>query len=205
MHVLHRASAQLRILNFIRGFILERQLSPTLEEIAGHFKISRVTAHEHIGALEKKGALKKAPNRARSIELADDPRDSRARPSALPLLGTIAAGTPIEALAQPETLDLADWLPGGDEHFVLRVRGNSMIEDGIVDGDLVVVERRSTARDGEVVVALVDGKDATLKRFYREADRIRLQPANAAMAPIYVQDVTIQGVLVGLLRRFDRR
>jgi repressor LexA len=195
---------QLKILNFIRGFILENGYSPTLEEIARNFEISRVTAHEHIKALEKKGALHKVPNHARSIELADDPRSEPAAPATLPILGTIAAGHPIEAIEDPQNLDLSEWLPAGGEHYVLQVQGNSMIEDGIVDGDLVVVERRSTARNGEVVVALVDGREATLKRFYHEGDRIRLQPANREMRPIYVDDVTIQGVLVGLLRKYRR-
>ena len=197
---------QLKILNFIRGFILDRGFSPTLEEIATHFGISRVTAHEHIKALEKKKALHKVPNHARSIELADDPRSAPAastEAATLPILGTIAAGMPIEAVEDRKQLDLGDWLPRGSNYFVLEVRGDSMIEDGIVDGDLVVVERRNTARDGEVVVALVEGRDATLKRFFHEGDRIRLQPANRSMAPIYVNDVEIQGVLVGLLRKFS--
>ena len=99
-------------------------------------------------------------------------------------------------------LDLNEWLPQRGEHFVLEVRGDSMIEDGIVDGDLVVVEKRSTARNGEVVVALVNGKDATLKRFFHEGDRVRLQPANSSMQPLYVDNVEVQGVLVGLLRRY---
>ena len=194
---------QLKILNFLRGFIQERGVSPTLEEIATNFGISRVTAHEHIRALEKKGALHKVPNHARSIELADDPRNKPASAPTLPILGTIAAGAPIEAIEDRQELNLSSWLPSEKECYILQVSGDSMIEDGIFDGDLVVVERRDTARDGEVVVALVGGKDATLKRFYKDGEVIRLQPANSSMDPLYVRDVAIQGVVVGLLRKYD--
>ncbi len=193
---------QLKILNFIRGFILEKGFSPTLEEIAEGFGISRVTAYEHIQALEKKGALHKSPNRARSIELADDPRNPAPTGRTLPVLGCIAAGAPIEAVEDKQELDLNTWLPNGDNYYILEVRGDSMVEEGIVSGDLVVVERRSTARNGEAVVALVNGRDVTLKRFYHEGNRVRLQPANRHMSPIYADDVQVQGVLVGLLRKY---
>ena len=193
---------QLNILNFLRGYIQDRGVSPTLEEIAQKFGISRVTAHEHVRALEKKGALRKVPNHARSIELADDPRSAGSSIAALPILGSIAAGVPIEAVEEREELDLADWLPEGGQNFILEVKGDSMIEDGILDGDFVIVEKRNTAHNGEVVVALLGGGEATLKRFYREGPQIRLQPANAAMDPLYVTEVEVQGVVVGLLRRF---
>jgi repressor LexA len=192
---------QLKILNYLRGYILDRGMSPTLEEIAGNFGISRVTAHEHIRALEKKGALHKVPNHARSIELADDPRSQPKTGPSLPVMGAIAAGTPIEAVEDRQELSFDNWLPGED-CYALKVRGDSMIEDGIFDGDYVIVERRQTARNGEVVVALLEANEATLKRYYNEGSYVRLQPANSSMDPILVNNVTIQGVVVGLLRRF---
>lgn len=222
---------QLKILNFIRGYILDHDFSPTLDEIAEFFEIKKATAHEHVGALEKKGALRRAPHQARSIELADDPRASTSsfeppsprfapdddqafsgvesserdrgeRLTRLPILGSIQAGLPLEAVPDESDLDLESWLDSGKGYYVLAVRGQSMIEDGIHDGDFVVVEKRSTARNGEVVVALVDGQEATLKRFYREDGRVRLQPANSSMDPIYRRDVLVQGVVAGLLRRY---
>lgn len=192
---------QLKILNFLRSYIQERGVSPTLEEIAKNFDISRVTAHEHIRALEKKGALHKVPNHARSIELADDPRSKKSR-GVLPVRGTIAAGAPIAAPENTQELDITDWLQESSSNFALRVSGDSMIDDGIHHGDYVVVEPRSTARDGEVVVALLNGSGATLKRYFREGAQIRLQPANRSMEPMLVDHVEVQGVVVGLLRRF---
>ena len=198
---LYFTEKQLRILHFLRAFIAERGVSPTLDEIAGHFGISKVTAHEHVRALERKGVLRRVPHHARSIELADDPLQPPPSPRPLPILGTIAAGSPIDAVQDQETFVFEDWLRPQGEFFALRVRGDSMIEDGIHDGDLVVIERRSEVRDGEVVVALLEGREATLKRFYHDADGFRLQPANSSMAPILVDHLDVQGVVVGLLRR----
>jgi repressor LexA len=194
---------QLKILNFLRTYIQDREVSPTLEEIANHFSISRVTAHEHIRALEKKGALRKVPNHARSIELADDPRTKKPAKPSLPVRGSIAAGGPLASVGDGQELDMADWLQEGEGNYALQVSGDSMIEDGIHDGDYVIVEPRTSARDGEVVVALLNGSAATLKRYYREGVRFRLQPANDAMKPLIVDQVDVRGVVVGLLRRFQ--
>jgi repressor LexA len=120
----------------------------------------------------------------------------------LPILGTIAAGVPIEEIEDRETLDLSSLIPNGAEVFALRVAGNSMIEDAIADGDIVLVERRDSARNGETVVAVLPEGEVTLKRFYKERDRIRLQPANSTMEPIYTHDVQIRGVVVGVVRRY---
>ncbi len=193
---------QLHILNFIKDFVAEHEISPTLEEIAQYFKVSKITIYEHINALEKKGALRKSKNRARSIELISrKDRDSTSRLK-VPILGTIAAGSPIEAVEIPENFDVGEMFPDNRQCFLLRVRGDSMIDDQIADGDLVIVERRQEPENGEIVVAILKENDATLKRFYREGDTIRLQPANSAMEPIYTDDVEIRGVVIGVLRKF---
>jgi len=194
---------QREIYEFIRGFVAEKGYSPSLEEIAEAFGLSSVaTVHTHIQHLVEKRMLRKAWNRSRSIEPVEPPS---AGTTALPLLGRVAAGAPIEAIEVPETIDVPRDLVGTrGESFVLEVSGDSMIEDQICDGDYVVVESRAEARDGETVVALVRGSDATLKRFYREGDQVRLMPANAAYEPIRVpaEDVQIRGVVRGLMRRF---
>jgi len=194
---------QREIYEFIRGFVAEKGYSPSLEEIAEAFGLSSVaTVHKHIQHLVEKRMLRKAWNRSRSIEPVEPPS---AGTTALPLLGRVAAGAPIEAIEVPETIDVPRDLVGTrGESFVLEVSGDSMIEDQICDGDYVVVESRAEARDGETVVALVRGSDATLKRFYREGDQVRLMPANAAYEPIRVpaEDVQIRGVVRGLMRRF---
>ena len=191
---------QHEIIEFIREYVQDNDYAPTMQEIADHLGVSRPTVFEHIEALQAKGALHREALKSRAIELAPDLDPRRA---ALPLVGTIAAGSPIEAVETPEVLNLEDLFQGRPgETFVLRVRGNSMIEEQIRDGDYVIVEKRSRARNGETVVALIEGGEATLKRFYREKARIRLQPANPDMQPIYVRDCQVQGVVIGVLRKY---
>ncbi|MGH0032156.1 MAG: transcriptional repressor LexA [Myxococcota bacterium] len=196
---------QREIYDFICGFLEEKGYSPSLEEIGGHFGLSSVaTVHKHVQHLVEKGLLRKSWNRSRSVEPVEaSPQAAGVVP--LPLLGTVAAGAPIEAIEQSETIDVPrDLVPRRGECFVLQVRGDSMIEDSICDGDYVVVESRPEARDGETVVALVGGDEATLKRIYRKGSRVRLQPANASMKPIDVPagEVEVRGIVRGLLRRY---
>lgn len=193
---------QTEILRFIEKYLREKGFSPSLEEIARNFGIASLNAvHKHLLALEKRGFIHRLANRARSIQLAT--RDAN---PAIPLLGYVAAGQPIEAIATPEEIQVPEMFLGRGEYFALKVQGDSMIEEHIQDGDLVVVERRPRAENGEMVVALVDGENATLKRFYREGPEVRLQPANPAHAPIRVdaRRVIIQGIVVGVMRRYGR-
>jgi repressor LexA len=194
---------QREIYDFIRGFVGREGYSPSLEEIGAHFQLSSVaTVHKHVQHLVDKGFLRKAWNRSRSVEPVEPPE---AEVTSLPLLGVVAAGAPIEAIEVAETVDVPRALvPRRGESFVLRVRGDSMIDEQIRDGDYVVVESRAEARDGETVVALLHGDEATLKRFYRRGPRVRLEPANRRMKPIEVSaaDVQIRGVVRGLLRRY---
>ncbi len=193
---------QRQVLDFIQSFVQTNNYSPSFEEIGEGLGLSSLaTVHKHITNLEHKGLLRRDYNRSRSIDLIP-PKKSRGA-DLLPLLGRIAAGRPIEQVAQPETISLTDFTRSR-EVFVLQVTGDSMQDEHIVDGDYVLVERMSTARDGEIVVALVNGSETTLKRFYREGDKIRLQPANAAMQPIVVPaaNVEIQGRVVGILRKY---
>jgi len=199
---------QREIYEFIRRFVKQKGYSPSLEEIGANFGLSSVaTVHKHVQHLVEKGFLKKAWNRSRSIEPLDAAGPGDASRS-LPVLGTVAAGVPIEAIedeAVAERVAVPPELAGRPgETYLLRVRGESMIDEQIRDGDLVVVEARSEARNGETVVALIGGSEATLKRFYLRGDRVRLVPANAAMEPFEVpaRDVEIRGVLRGLLRQY---
>lgn len=192
---------QLRILTFIRDFRRARAYSPTMQELADVFHVSKVTVFEHVEALQRKGYLDRVPHKARSLRLSDDIDFPDERATQLPLVGYIAAGVPIEAIEERETLDLEELFVSPDETFVLRVRGDSMIEDQICDGDYVVIRKRETARDGETVVALVDGDHATLKRFYREKNGIRLQPSNPNYKPLISKDVAVQGVVIGVIRK----
>jgi len=188
------------ILRFFEEYSLDQGISPTLEEIARHFGLNKVTIFGHVAELERKGCLRRsAPGISRGLQLVSDDD----RPVGLPILGTIAAGAPIDALEQREVLAFEELVPPGREVYVLRVRGDSMIEDSIRDGDLVLVERRSDPSPGETVVAILPGEAATLKRFHPEPDgRIRLQPANATLAPLVVEEVEIRGVVIGVIRRF---
>ncbi|HUO09940.1 MAG TPA: transcriptional repressor LexA [Phycisphaerae bacterium] len=197
---------QLKILISIRNFRVQHGYSPTMQELADQLGVSKVTIFEHVEALEKKALILRARNRARSLEVSPTVKlPDESKPTSYPIVGTIAAGRPIEAIENRETLELENLFNTRHGTYVLRVKGNSMIEDHIADGDYVIIERRETARDGETVVALLEDGQATLKRFYKERGRIRLQPANAAMSPIYVdKDVKIQGVLIGVLRTYSR-
>ncbi len=193
---------RLRVLTFIRNYSRAKGYAPTMQELADEFDVSKVTVFEHIAALQKMGCLKRSRHKARSLQLSDDLSFPDERPTLLPLAGTIAAGKPIEAIEAGETLDLEDVFVSRHGNFVLRVRGDSMIDDHIRDGDYVVAEKRETARDGETVVALLENGEATLKRFYRDPSGIRLQPANPDFKPIIVKNLRIQGVVVGILRKY---
>ncbi len=198
---------QKQILDFIRESVDQRGVSPTHREICDRFGYSSYgTVNKHLRLLEEKGFLRRHWNQKRGIELADVETARGGTLLQLPFLGLIAAGQPIEAVTDHDRVDVPQHLltsGNGGNHFVLKVRGDSMIDEGIHDGDLVVVQRREAATAGEMVVALV-GSDATLKRFYPEGSVIRLQPANHTMQPIRVPaaDVRIQGIVVGLMRRF---
>ncbi len=193
---------QKEILDFLRDFLKGQGYSPTLEEIAEHFGISSLNAvYKHLRALQERGFIRRLPHQARSIQLLG-PEGSTA-PS-LPLLGYVAAGRAVEVIAGSEEISVPEAFLTRDESYVLKVQGDSMIEEHIQDGDYVIVERREVARNGETVIALIDGEKATLKKFYREGQQIRLQPANPTLDPIYVSEarVQVQGVIVGLMRRY---
>jgi repressor LexA len=199
---------QHEVLTFLQEFLEREGYCPSFEEIASGLKLSSLaTVHAHLATLEKKGYLRRGFNQSRSIELRRTPARRAAggvSAHALPLLGRIAAGRPVEAIAGSAEISLAD-ITRKRPAFVLEVRGDSMIEDHIVNGDYVMVERRDQAEEGQIVVALVDGHEATLKRIYREKGGIvRLQPANAAMPPIRVaaERVQIQGQVIGVLRKY---
>jgi repressor LexA len=197
------------ILNFIRDFQKDRGIAPTHREICDHFGFSSYgTVYKHLSLLEKKGLIRRDWNQKRGVELVEKPeasRESALSPNVreLPLFGYIAAGRPLEVDISDETITVPQHLTTRGENYVLKVRGDSMVEDGIFDGDLVVIVRRLEALNGEMVVANVNG-EVTLKRLYREGERVRLQPANSMMHPIYAyaRDVAVQGVVVGLMRRF---
>jgi len=192
---------QRQILDFLQSYTEEEGMAPTLEEIAANFGVNKVTIFGHIGELERKGVIERAgKGLSRSLRIVpDEPARS---PASVEILGRIAAGSPIQAIENPEVLDLADMIPRDRDVYALRVQGESMIEDSIRDGDIVLVERRETARNGETIVAVLEDEEVTLKRFYKEAGRIRLQPANASMGPIYVDDVQVRGVVIGVLRQY---
>jgi repressor LexA len=191
------------VLDFIRRSIAVSGVAPTLQEIADRFGFaSTASAQKHVGLLEKKGFVSRQKHQKRGLVLPHE--DGTTGSAVLPLLGEVAAGSPIESIPGNETISLPEDLLGSGEHFVLRVRGDSMIEDGIHDGDFVIVQTAAAASDGEVVVALV-ADEVTLKRIYRtSAGMVRLQPANAALPPIEVapDQLQIQGIVVGLLRRY---
>jgi repressor LexA len=196
---------QREILNYLGAYSDANGYAPSFEEIAAHFNYnSLATVHEHLSNLERKGYIKRSYNESRAIEIL--PSEANPRAIELPLMGTVAAGTPIEAVATNESLAVPeDFVRRSGSHYVLRVRGNSMIDEQIRDGDFVVVNERKSADNGEMVIAMLNGASATVKKFYRERDgRIRLQPANETMAPMYVHEneISIQGVVVGVLRRY---
>jgi repressor LexA len=228
---------QHQIVKFIYRYRKRNGLAPTLAEIAAELGISKVTVHEHISQLEKKGALEKEPYLSRSTKLTrkmirelektfveqsryvgfDEPEDApntmqleegetiinvEVEPVSLPLVGEIAAGRPLEAMESNQSVDIAEVCQANRADYMLRVRGDSMIEDGICDGDYVLVEKRHDAMDGETVVAVLPGEQATLKRFFRHRKKFKLQPANAALKAIIVDHVEVRGVVVGVLRSY---
>jgi repressor LexA len=198
---------QKQILDFIGQYIQKFGTSPTLQEIADSLGVSSLaTVHEHLQTLSKKGVIRRFEGAVRGIELIDSKIGAAIEGIELPILGFIAAGSPIQPMTDPNaSLRVASsMLSGKKRSYVLQVRGDSMIEEGILDGDFVVIEEKKEARDGEIVVALLDNGLATLKKFFKEATRIRLEPANSTMKPIYASNVTIQGAVVGLVRRFGQ-
>ncbi len=194
---------QREILDFITRFVDEKGYSPSLMEIGRHFRLSSVaTVHKHVDNLKRKGFVTKTWNANRSLEPTDTARAVRS--VRVPLVGRVAAGRPIEALQEHEVIAVPEDMLGRGTTFVLEVRGDSMIDEQIRDGDYVIVEERPRARDGEMVIALIDGEETTLKTFYKQGERVRLQPANPAVDPIVVEGgrVRIQGVVVGVLRKY---
>jgi repressor LexA len=201
--VLPLTKRQREILDYLNEFIEQHGYAPSLEEIGRRFSLSSLaTVHKHLTNLQEKGFIRRAWNRSRSVELV--PTRVGGRAMDLPLLGYVAAGAPIEAVASNETITVPEMLAGKKDSYVLRVRGDSMIDEQIRDGDFVIVEDRKSADNGEMVIALVGGADVTLKKFYRENGRIRLQPANPTMQPIMVDldQVQVQGVVVGVMRKY---
>jgi repressor LexA len=209
----HLTPRKLQLLRAIASFQVSRCYCPTIAELANELGISRSTVFEHIGELRKRDLLLACPGKARSLKLTSRaqellsgiedgcPADPTARPAAIPLVGIVAAGHPIEAVENAETLSLESYFAIDDETFALEVRGDSMIGDDIRDGDYVVCRRRSTAEQGQLVVAIVDNENATLKRFHKENSRIRLEPANDDYEPIYSENCRIEAVVVGLVRK----
>ncbi len=194
---------QREILDYLHDFIEQHGYAPSLEEVGRRFGLSSLaTVHKHLTNLQEKGFIRRAWNRSRSVELVPKPTGSRVLE--LPLLGYVAAGAPIEAVAGSESIAVPENFIGRRETYVLRVRGDSMIDEQIRDGDMVIVEDRKTADNGEMVIALLRGSDVTLKKFYRDNGRVRLQPANPALQPIFVDaaQVKIQGVVVGVMRKY---
>jgi len=197
---------QKQILDFVTRSIDRRGFAPSIQEICDHFDLaSTATVHKHLKNLSARGLLNRESNRSRALEI---PSASASEVAEIPLLGRVAAGVPIEAISNPDTISVpADWL-GRGETFALRVRGHSMIDAHIEDGDVVVIERREQARDGETVVALIDETETTLKVFRTEADgRIRLEPRNESLKPLVLNAdrVRVQGAVVGVLRRYRRK
>lgn len=193
---------QLQILRLIYDYQQQHGFSPTYAELAKDLGVSTITVFEHLEALERKGAIRRRRHEARSVEIIEPNflREQGNRKT-LPLRGTIAAGKPIEAVESSEEVPIGDVFGSSNNTYVLKVKGDSMIEDHIMDGDLIVVEGCDQARDGEIVVALLPDGQATLKRYYRENGRIRLQPSNATMQPIFSDTVKVQGIYRGLVRK----
>jgi repressor LexA len=196
----HLTQRQREIYRFIRDKIQGRGYGPTVREIGTEFKIKSPNGVMcHLKALQKKGLIHREPNMSRAIQLLDDP--TSAPPQGVKLVGRIAAGSPIEAVEQDEELTFADW-EGAEDKFALQVTGESMIDEHIADGDFVVIHKQASARDGQIVAVRDEDGEATLKYFFREKNRVRLQPANKTMKPIYRDKVEILGVLVGVVRKY---
>jgi repressor LexA len=193
---------QKEILEFIKRYLDRHGIAPTVTEIRNHFNLGSLsTVHKHLKALEKRGCIRRSKGQARAISIRREMSDGVLD---VPMLGYIAAGEPIQAFEVPEVLSIPEDMLGRGDTFSLQVNGDSMIEDGINDGDFLIVESRNQAKDGEIVVALVNGDDATVKRYYREGSKIRLQPSNRMMQPIYVpgDSLVIRGVVIGLMRKY---
>jgi repressor LexA len=194
---------QRQILDYVESFVGTNGYSPSYEEIAQAFDYSSLaTVHEHLTNLEQKGFLRKNYNKSRSLEVVRTDPSSIAME--LPLLGTVAAGLPLEVFPQEDTVAVPHDMIRRGNNYVLRVKGDSMIDEQIRDGDYIIVNSRQTAENGEMVVALVDGEAATVKKFYREGTRVRLQPANPTMQPMYYPPdrIAIQGIVVGVIRKY---
>jgi len=206
---------QLQLLRAVAGFKASRCYSPTIGELAREIGVSRSTAFEHIGELRKKGLVSACPGKARSLKLtskahellrqiAECNRESLSeRPTGIPLVGRVAAGSPIEAIENREQVSLNTYFGGGDDIFALEVTGDSMVGDDIREGDYVICRRASLANDGQLVIAIVDNENATLKRFYKEESQVRLQPANDDFEAIYSDNCRIEAVVVGLVRKLQ--
>lgn len=196
---------QKQILDFIKKNIDKYGYAPTLTEIARYLGVSSLaTVHEHLSVLEKKGFIRRYQGAVRGIEILEKDKDFLNNLIELPILGFIACGEPIEPYTDPNaTLAVNPTLVRGDKSYVLQARGDSMIDDGILNGDYVVVKEQNQANNGDIVVAVLQNGFATLKRFYKEASRIRLQPSNSEMSPIYVTEVEIKGKVVAVIRQFN--
>ena len=202
MSLMPTTRRQKDILDYLRNFVEQQGYSPTLKEIADHFSLASLNGvYKHLKALEKRGYIRRLTNQARSIELID-PKPNTS--DTLPLLGYIAAGQPLETVVNVEQISVPKEFQTRGNNYVLQVQGESMIEEHIKDGDYVIIEHRPEAHNGETVVALIDGEEATLKKFYREQDKIRLQPANPKFEPIWKTEnsIQIQGVVVGIMRKY---
>ncbi len=198
---------QLTILRLIRDSRVRSGYSPTMQELADELGVSKVTVFEHVEALIKKGALAREPNKARSLSIASNVAlPDEEKPVSFPLIGKIAAGYPIEKFEDNDELNLAELFGPSvgrvNATYALCVDGDSMRDEGILDGDYVIVERRDTARNGDRVVALLPNGETTLKTYFKEADHIRLQPANPEFEPIRVKECKVQGIVVGVMRRY---
>jgi len=197
---------QRRIFEFIRRYIDSNQEAPTIAEIGRQFEMkSSASVHAVLTALEREGLIKRIPNVSRGIEIVQQ-SDTSEEDNEVPLLGTVAAGQPIEAILTHDTISVPKDLQGRGRTFALRVRGESMIDENIQDGDIIIVASQGTAENGQVVVALIDGNYATVKKFYREPDFIRLEPANPQFKPIFIKTperIQIQGLVRGLIRKYD--
>lgn len=200
--MMNLTARQKEIFNFIRDYLYSNGIAPSVTEIREHFQLGSLgTVHKHLKALENRGCIRRSKGHARAIEIT---QGGESVAYEIPLLGLIAAGSPIDALEVPDTITIPEDMLGRGNTFSLQVNGDSMIEDGIHDGDFIVVESRSSARDGEIVVAMVNQSEATVKRLYREGNQVRLQPSNRNMSPIYVagDSVEIRGVVIGLIRKY---
>jgi len=197
---------QKQILDYISQYIQKNGFSPTLQEIADALGVSSLaTVHEHLTTMAKKGVIKRYEGAVRGIEIVDKKLGELTKGIELPVLGFIAAGAPIEPYTDPNaTISIAPGMLSSKKRaFVLQIKGSSMVDEGILDGDFVVIEEQETANNGDIVVAVLENGFATLKRFFKEATRVRLEPANSQMAPIFAKNVRIQGRVVGVIRRFS--